>query len=142
MPWGVQVKKKNAWYPQEICNEWPHHLSALSLGESSVVKFGVSYPLRTGLGTPLESDFPEYTSYFVSAAPVAEKPLKGVFEEVFVSRGICLLSEGPIGGPSFIKGFYRPELSYSTGIGIKDVVKAKFPVDTDSIQSNDDSVAG
>lgn len=130
LPWGVQVKKKNAWYPQEVCNEWPHQLSALSLGESSVVKFGVTYPLRTGLGTPDESDFPEYTSYFVPSSCSSDKPVKGVYEETFISRGVCLLSEGPIGGPSFIKGFYRPEISYSTGIGIKTVVKTKFPPDS------------
>lgn len=38
-----------------------------------------------------------------------------------------MISEGPIGGPSFIRGFYRPEISYSTGVGIKSVIKANFP---------------
>lgn len=90
-----------------------------------MVKFGVTYPLRTGLGTPSEADFSENITYFYPDCPDAAG--NGVFEEAYLYRGTCLLSEGPIGGPSFIKGLFRPELSYSTGIGIKCVVKVRFP---------------
>jgi len=57
-------------------------------------------------------------------------------EELFISRGVCLVSHGPLGGPSLLKGLYRPLISYGTGVGLCEVVKAKF---SDPIYGGDNS---
>jgi hypothetical protein len=140
---GAKLKATTPWYPQESCGEWPHQASALSLGESTILKYGVSYPLRSGLDTADEKDFVENVT-FVESSPVVVSNSKGKeeaagtggivkdargIEELYVSRGVCLVTEGPLGGPSFCKGLYRPLTSYSSGVGIKSVVKAFFPRD-------------
>ncbi|CAG7822626.1 unnamed protein product [Allacma fusca] len=121
-PYGQQLRDKLPWYPQELCNDWPHQASAMSFGESSIIKYGLSYPRRTGLDSADEGDFVEYTEYFQNPSKSAD----GHVEECFVHRGVCVLSLGPIGGPSYLKGIYRPLNSYGTGIGIRSVVKAEF----------------
>jgi hypothetical protein len=133
----VQLRERFPWYSQEVCNDWPHHASALTLGESNVVKYGVSYPLRTGLDTPDEQDFPELTKYL----PL-EEGVSGQVEELFQSRGVCVISHGPLGGPSYLKGLYRPLVSYGTGVGIRCVAKATFPREANNLGgTNDDGKA-
>jgi len=103
------------------------------LGESTNLKYGISYPLRSGLDTPDELDFAEDVLFnevnFKSGDGdrnlLRENEVRKI-EEIYVSRGACLLSEGPFGGPSFFKGLYRPLTSYSTGVGIRTAVKCYF----------------
>lgn len=133
----MQLRERFPWYPQELCTDWPHHASALTLGESNVVKYGVSYPLRTGLDSPEEQDFHETTTYL----PLEDGD-NGQVEELFLSRGVCIISQGPLGGPSYLKGLYRPLVSYGTGVGIRCVTKVTFPQqESDLGGTSDDSKA-
>lgn len=136
-PFGLQLRTQAPWYGHEHFGDWPHKGSALSSGESSVLKYGVTYPLRTGLENPDGQPFPETVDFGPATGSgtdtifeeIAAKGDGNLFEEVFLSHGVCTVSVGPLGGPSDVKALYRPSDSYGTGAKVKSVVKTEFPQD-------------
>lgn len=145
-PFGYQLRRHTPWYGHEHFGDWPHKGSALSLGESNILKYGVTYPLRTGLDNPDKILLPETIIYLLvpkmgitSSAFDVEVEDDKVFEEIFLSNGICTVSLGPLGGPSRVKAIFRPLDSYGTGGKVKSVVKTEFPQD---IKTDDSDLKG
>jgi len=91
------------------------------MGESQLLRGGINLPAKSDTENSTALNEQDFVVYEI-AANEGERTV----EELYVKKGVCVVSEGSLGGPCNLKSLYRPQISYGTGFNLKSILKTQF----------------